>query len=283
MSDSENAVDLVADLLVESKKYPWKTARYLSGWLSGQGYEIAADTLEEALLENASRADRRVRYSFFPARKSMDLLWGHVDVVNNPKNLPGPHLEEGYGDFQPCEALANVEWCFLSHSFRDLPETRKIYDHLLDRGYGVWLAEAEVMTGAMIVRAVRDGMKLCDRFVLHATPESLGSRWVLKEGIEAISRMCMPVTVIIDDDDQKIGALFDDWLEGCWDGDLERRVQDLVSDSPPDPAATQLSDLLVAGLGHVPDDRRVALRLKLVNGDSAPDFRDFDAEFPRQR
>ena len=283
MSDSESVVDLVADLLVESKQYPWKTARYLSGWLSDQGCEVSPGALEDALLEHANRADRRVRYSFFPARKSMDLLWGHVDVVNNPKNLPGPHLEEGYGDFQPCDALEEVEWCFLSHSFRDLSKTRKIYDHLLKRGYGVWLAEAEVMTGAMIVRAVHEGMELCDRFVLHATPESLGSRWVLKEGIEAVSRMSMPVTIIIDEDDEKIGALFDDWLGGRWGGDLERRLQDLVSDSPPDPAATQLSDLLVAGLGQVPEDRRVVLQMKRAEDGSAPDFRDFDLEFPRQR
>lgn len=283
MSDSEDIVDLIADLLSESKRFPWKTARYLSSWLSDQGIAIAPETLEEALLEHANRAERRVRYSFFPARKSMDLLWGHVDVVNDPKNLPGPHLEEGYGEFQPCEALADVEWCFLSHSFRDLPVTRKIYDHLLDHGYGVWLSEAEVMTGAMIVRAVHKGLDLCDRFVLHATPESLGSRWVLKEGIEAVSRMSMPVTVIIDGDDEKIGALFDDWLKDRWDGDLEQRLQDLLSDSPPDPAATQLSDLLVVGLGKVPANRRVVLRLRRVDEGSELDFRDFDVKFPRQR
>ena len=55
MSDTEDVVDLVVNLLIESKKYPWKTARYLSSWLSDKGHEITPDTLEEALLQEASR------------------------------------------------------------------------------------------------------------------------------------------------------------------------------------------------------------------------------------
>ena len=55
LSDSEEFVDLVADLLIESEDYPWKTARYLSNWLSSKGYEITPKTLEEVLFEHAGR------------------------------------------------------------------------------------------------------------------------------------------------------------------------------------------------------------------------------------
>ena len=92
-----------------------------------------------------------------------------MEVVNDSANLPEPHLEAEFGEFDRCTVPNERPWCFLSHSFRDLPRVKLIYDRLLERGYGVWLAEAEVMTGLMIVKAVQEGLDLCDRFVLVAT------------------------------------------------------------------------------------------------------------------
>ena len=257
MSNGEQAIARVAEILARSERYPWKTARYLSRKLSDEGLRISAEDLEKALLAHAKELGRKVRYSFFPARKSLDLLWGHIDVVHDPSQLPDPCLESKFGDFEPCDLPDDRVWCFLSHSFRDLPQVKPIYDDLRERGYGVWLAEAEVLTGMMIVKAVQQGLELCDRFVLYASRNSLGSRWVLKEGLQAIERWDMQVTVIVDGRDDDMGSLFEDWLEDLWDDSLEERVSRLVTDVPPDPAATMLSDLLVAALGAVPPEPRV--------------------------
>jgi len=273
----------VAKILENSVDYPWKTAKYLRRRLAEDGVPITTEELENALLEHAVGEDRVVRYSFFPARKSLDLLWGHVDVVNDPANLPDPHLETEFGEFDRCAVPESRPWCFLSHSFRDLPAVKHLYGRLLDRGYGVWLAEAEVMTGMMIVKAVQEGLDLCDRFVLVATPNSLASRWVLKESIQAIERWSLPVTVIVDGSDAngELISVFADWLDDRWDDTLEARLNALESGAPPDPAATMLSDLLVAGLGQgVPPDRRAVVLDPFPAAPPVAGFRTFEEEFP---
>ncbi|MCP4451523.1 MAG: TIR domain-containing protein [Planctomycetes bacterium] len=257
MSNGEQAVARVAEILACSERYPWKTARYLSRKLAGEGLRISTGDLENALLAHTQASGRQVRYSFFPARKSLDLLWGHVDVVHEARHLPDAHLETEFGDFESCDVSEDRIWCFLSHSFHDLPQVKVIYDYLIDRKYGVWLAEAEVLTGMMIVKAVQEGLELCDRFVLYASRNSLGSRWVHKEGLQAIERWGMQVTVIVDGRDDEVRELFADWIEDRWDDLLEERVAKLVADVHPDPAATRLCDLLVAGLGGLPLDRRM--------------------------
>ena len=274
----------VAEILERSVSYPWKTAKDLRRRLARQGISISTKDLETALLEHAAGGDRIVRYSFFPARRSLDLLWGHVDVVNDPSNVPSPHAQTEFGEFTPCRVPPDRPWCFLSHSFRDLPWVRTIYEELLDRGYGVWLAEAEVLTGMMIVKAAQEGLDLCDRFVLVATPNSLASRWVLKEALQAIDRWSKPITVIASSavEDREIVALFDDWLRDRWDDTLAERVNRLESGEPPDPAATQLCDLLVAGLGEgVPLERRVVVLEPFPDVPPGEGFRSLDDEFPR--
>lgn len=280
MTSSGQVIARVAHILEKSTQYPWKTARYLRTRLAEEGISVTTKALEATLLEHARRPDRRLRYSFFPARNSLDLLWGHVAVVNDSSRLPDPRLESQFGDFERCKVHEGHPWCFLSHSFRDLPVVRSIYRSLLERGYGVWLAEAEVMTDVMIVEAVQKGLGLCDRFVLYATRYSLGSRWVLKEGIDAITRRSMPVTVVTDPRDEELAALFSDWLENRWDGLEESRIAALASDAPPEPAATALTDLLVAGLGVVPPERRVVVSWPASGENRHGGFRDFDSEFP---
>lgn len=280
MSNGELAVARVAEILADSEQYPWKTARYLSKKLCDDDLRISAEDLEKALLAHAKESGRKVRYSFFPARKTLDLLWGHIDVVHDASKLPDPHLEHEFGDFEPCDASENKIWCFLSHSFHDLPQVKEIYDDLLERGYGVWLAEAEVLTGMMIVKAVQQGLELCDRFVLYASRNSLGSRWVLKEGLQAIEHWDMHVTVIVEGRDEAMCSLFEDWLEGSWTESLEERVNNLVADVPPDPAATMLSDLLVAGLDTLPVNQRNVVLAPFSEEKPGTRFKFFDDEFP---
>jgi hypothetical protein len=283
MSIGEQAVARVAEILVCSERYPWKTARYLSKKLFDQGLRISPGDLENALLTHTKESGRKVRYSFFPARKSLDLLWGHIDVVHDASQLPDPHLESEFGDFEPCNVPEDRIWCFLSHSFCDLPQVKEIYDYLRERGYGVWLAEAEVLTGMMIHKAVKQGLELCDRFVLYASKNSLGSRWVHKEGLRAIEHWGMQVTVIVDGRDDDLRSLFEDWLEDRWNDSLEERVNKLVADVPPDPAATMLSDLLVASLGILPLDRRIVALFPFPKQKTGTRFHTIDEVFSESK
>jgi len=269
----------VADILENSARYPWKTAKYLRRRLAEDGTSITTAELEAALLEHAANEDRVLRYSFFPARKSLDLLWGHVGVVKDPSDLPDPHLETEFGEFDPCGVPEGRPWCFLSHSFLDLPRVKPLYERLLDQGYGVWLAEAEVMKGTMIVKAVQEGLQICDHLVLVATPNSLASRWVLKEVIQSIHHRSIPVNGA--EENREMISLFTDWLEDRWDHSIGERVDALEPGGARDPDATMLSDLLVEGLGDgVPPDRRVVVLDPFPAAPPGAGFRTFEEVFP---
>lgn len=284
MASVDRALELVSEILAKSKRYPWKTAKYLSRKLREKGCRIDPETLEQALIDHARLSDRKVRYSFFPARKTLDLLWGHVRVVNDFDRLPAPALEQHVGEFEPCSVPPDASWCFLSHNFQDLQTVIKIRDELLTRGYGVWLAEAEILLGDMITHSVQEGLDLSDRFIVYLTRNSLGSRWVLKETIVAINHWHLPPIVLVDGNDPPLIALFQDWLEAKWEyNSLGNRIDTLLLDASKEPAATMLPDLLVAGLDSVPQQDRTVVIYPDPGQVVSPDFRSLDEVFPKNQ
>ncbi|MGD9373175.1 MAG: TIR domain-containing protein [Desulfobacterales bacterium] len=263
MTDIERALAMAAKILYDAKKYPWKTARYLSVRLRDEGCSIGAKTLEKALIEHSRSTDRVIRYSFFPARKTLDLLWGHIDNIQNFDNLPEPFLNPGsdfleeVGDFKQCNLPENAPWYFLSHNFRDLPTVRIIREDLISRGYGVWIAEAEIFHGDMITQKVQEGLEKSHQFLLYMTPLSLGSRWVLKEAGVAINRWKLPPIILISAEDQALINLFQPWLEKEWDEAwLCREIDKILIDANEEPAATMLPDLIIGALRNVPHEQR---------------------------
>jgi len=74
MAIDDRTLELTAELLADAEDLPWKTARYLSRRLMDK-HQVAvrAPELEQALLNHAGRPLRLLRYSFFPARKTLDL------------------------------------------------------------------------------------------------------------------------------------------------------------------------------------------------------------------
>jgi len=281
------AVELVVGLLKRADRYPWKTARYLSRQLPDD-LRIGAGALENALLEHARSPERVVRYSFFPARKTLDLLWGHVDNVRDFAKLPAPFLEPDptflteAGEFESCHLPDDATWCFLSHNFRDIAAVRELRERLVARGYGVWIAEAEILRGAMITEAVQKGLERADRFLLYVTRRSLGSRWVLKEAGVAVNRWKLPPTVVVDGTDPELVGLFRPWVEADWDNQwLFREMDRLLTDVHEEPAATFLPDLLVGALRDVPRaDRRVVIH-PAPEGPLPRGFMTLEAGFPK--
>lgn len=286
---ARRAVELVAEILREAESYPWKTARYLTQRLAtSRDFHMGTRALEDALLDHARSPERVVRYSFFPARKTLDLLWGHVRNIRDFGTLPDPFLElrpeflAEVGEFEPCDLSDDAIWCFLSHNFRDLDQVRELRTELIARGYGVWIAEAEILEGAMITQAVQEGLERADRFVLYVTRRSLGSRWVLKEASVAVNRWKLPPTVVIDGGDGELVELFRPWVQANWDdGWLARGMDRLLLDVDEEPAATMLPDLLVGALRGVPRDSRRAVVHPAPEVPLPAGFTTLDAEFPR--
>ena len=288
MNDTKRAITLVAELLERSQTYPWKTAKYLCEKLR-QDYNCQVDQtkLEQALIKHAQTPARQIRYSFFPARKTLDLLWGHVRQVNDFDVLPDPHLDpdqsfiDAVGVFGPCNIPNNAPWCFLSHNFRDLDVVRNIRTELISRGYGVWIAEAEIFHGEMITHKVQEGLERADRFIVYMSRRSLGSRWVLKEAGVDINRWHLPPTIILDGTDPKLCELFAPWLKADWDPAwLSEHLDRLLIDANEEPAATMLPDLLIGAFKDINPEKRRAMIFPANKEIHSEGFATIDDLFP---
>lgn len=286
MTAIEAAVERTRDLLRDRARLPWKTATWLARELGRQGMRIPAHELEAALLREAEGDGRKVRYSIYPGRRTLDLIWGHVDHVGDTGNLPRPTLEADpdlaaqLGEITPCSVAEGAPWCFLSHNFRDVRIALAIRAELIARGYGVWLAETEILHGEMITFSVQEGLKRSDRFVVLMTANALASRWVLKESGVAIRQLASPPVVVVDPAADGVAALFADWVRGTWAADRATRIDAIVVEQGHEPSSTFLDELLGA-FDAVPTDQRSVVPHPPVNEAVAP-FATWDAIFPRQ-
>lgn len=251
---------VVAQYLETRERLPWKTAGYLCRILRTD-HECAIEPakLETILLDRMGTG--LVRYSQFPGRQSLDLLWGHESKIGQLEELWNPDLDaetvlSEIGTFEERQVPEDAEWVFLSHAFKDIAAIREIRGHLLDSGYGVWIAETHVTHGERIVNRVQEGLERAHRFALYATRQSLVSRWVLKEGGVAARRWRLPATVIVDRSDDALVAFFRAWAESGWTSGLIEEIPRRFPDAPLDPiAATDLSQLMVTALPEVDDTR----------------------------
>jgi hypothetical protein len=264
----ERTLELVAALLEDAERFPWKTAPYLARRLAEtRNVSVGPADLERALLEHAGRENRLIRYSFFPARKTLDLLWGHVRNVGDSAELPPVLLRPEadiaamVGELEEPALPDDAPWCFLSHSFRDLQAVIALRDRLISRGYGVWIAEVQIEPGGMITEAVQKGLRGSDKLVAFMSPSSIGSRWVLKEISVAVHSARLPPVVIVDGTSTELIELFSAWASAAegWPDRVAAAVTQLVSGDHDEHAATELPSLVVAGLGDVPPGERRAV------------------------
>lgn len=279
--DDARAFERACEYLAGERKRPWKTAGYVSRRLRKRYPDFpAAKRLEELFLAHAQQQDRVVRYSFFPARKSLDLLWGHKEAVKDFAELPSPELvEELAGEFEEVKIAPDAPWIFVSHSFRDLADVRKIHRRLSRHGYGVWLAETQILKNQMIHERVQEGLRGADRFALYLTSCSLASRWVLKEGLVAVASFGHAPVLILPGNDKRIVDLAKRWLARGWDAGFDETLSRVLEDAgqPTERAPTPLEDLLQALLQRMQRDER---SLSVFPDGRAHGLPSFDDIFP---
>jgi len=217
MFEKERAFELACEILESrQERYAWKTAKYLSKQLCDRGCLIEKKEPEDLLIAHSRSRERVLRYSSFPAKKSLDLLWGHVSLVAELKTLPNITLDKAHEFYDPCEVPDDATWCFLSHSHRDLKPVLDIRDKLLARGYGVWIFEAEIAEQARITDEVQYGLNRSQIFIVYVSRQSLGSRWVLNEMLVAFNSEHLKPYVVVNRSDQELISFFQKWLVSGW-------------------------------------------------------------------
>ena len=261
MCDDDRALDLVSQILANSQeRYAWKTAKYLSKQLGKRGCHISREKLEDSLIAYTTQtANPEIRYSSFPAKRTLDLLWGHVSLIGKLSTLPNVDLDTEHDYYDPSNVPADAPWCFLSHSHHDLKTVLELRDKLLARNYGVWIFEAEIPEGVRITEELKRALAQSQIFVAYMSRRSLISRWVLKETLVSFNNGDLDPYVIVDAGDQALTSFFHKWLVSGWtDVNLWEETRYLLSgiDEPEERVATTEIPTLLKDLADCPPNKR---------------------------
>ena len=157
-------------------------------WLStaalARTMQMDLDTAFETLREAASKADRKIRYSALPSRRTLDVLWGHVDVVGERRLHPLERvaLPEGFTTpDRPVTEDSDAPVLFLSHSMQDFPKVQALRDHLEAEGYRVWIFEDDMQAGEIVHHAIREALNTSEAFGAYLSETYLTSLYSDKE------------------------------------------------------------------------------------------------------
>lgn len=216
---------------------PWMTARMLACRLGmNQGSRIK---IEESLLKYYKKsietnAKLLIRYSSLPSKKTLEVLWGHIDHVGQRKllDIKKTDVADDSLEIDPEVKYADV---FISHSFKDYVDVIKIAKLLQSRNIKPWLAETHIQQGEHIHEEVINALGRTKYLILFLSENSLLSRWTGKEYLYAVSKG-IQVIVIADCRSLKINSIIKGKLIGDGQfieegsGDSMNFFHDLISD-----------------------------------------------------
>ena len=174
-------------LLGAHRATPWMTAAGLSRSVRDAafgGLDVPAERIEAVLMAHTREPDRVIRHSWYPSRRDLSVLWGHVEVVAESRRLPPLELDGRVSPRGTSEdelsAPADLPRVFISHNSRD-----KAFVEDLQKGLGddipSWICWARIAPGETIAHEVRAGVENARAFVSVVSRNSLGSIWVRKE------------------------------------------------------------------------------------------------------
>jgi len=177
---------------------PWKTANSLAKLFDG----ISAEQVEHLLiLYYTENKNPQIRYSSLPSKKTLEVLWGHLDHVRS-RNLEPLTLREGVERLElESDDFASPE-VFLSHSHKDFLQVKKLAEHLVDKseneGVGLWIAEVDILKGDLINHRIIRGLNKCHTLLFYLSQNSIHSKWSCKELEQAI-RKIKDIVIVIDE------------------------------------------------------------------------------------
>jgi hypothetical protein len=193
---------------------PWMTATGLSRKLESNYRRRVEPALIESKLEQYSQEPgRKIRYSFYPSRRTLDILWGHVDHVGEQKYLPPLERLNEPTDSNPSPVDEHAPWFFISHNYLDLNQVIELRKRLIANGYGVWIFETDIEKGVQIHKSVQEAISKCKYFISYVSARSIGSLWVQKEVEQALRGGVKEAYIFLDGEDPSLLSLFESWTK----------------------------------------------------------------------
>lgn len=176
MEDS-SFIDQVEQCLLHSES-KWNTSQ---GILSKMGnHSISPIQLDELLLNHYKNSkDQKFRFSTLPSRKSLDVLWGHLDRVNKKEVIDiYKQNEELLIDELDRTKEKSI---FLSHSFKDSDQVVKLAKDLAQEDLHIWLAETDLLYRQHINFEVQNAIWELPYFGVYLSENIFNSLWTAKE------------------------------------------------------------------------------------------------------
>lgn len=168
----------IESYLLGREVYKWSTSKGIINHLNLYG--ITPLELDDLLLGFYQETDgNSIRFSTLPSRKSLDVLWGHVDRVGK-REVIDIYKED---DAQIVEGLSREisKSMFLSHSFRDSKLVLDLARDLASYGVHAWIAEVEILYRQHINYEVIQSISNLPYFGVFISQSLLASVWSAKE------------------------------------------------------------------------------------------------------
>ncbi|MEL6830167.1 MAG: toll/interleukin-1 receptor domain-containing protein, partial [Pseudomonadota bacterium] len=172
----------------------------------------------EILYTESQRPDRRIRYSMYPSRRDLDVLWGHVTVVGDRQLYPLERqaLPEEFtsGERAPMDVDERAG-LFLSHSMQDFSMVYDLRARLEATDQRVWIFEDDLNPGDIVHHAIRDALNSSEAFGAYLSDHYLQSLYSDKE-VEQLKHNAKPIHFFFNDESRPILELATRCFEATW-------------------------------------------------------------------
>ena len=185
----------------------WMTAGKLAGQIKeSHNIQIDSEDLFQALQRHSQGEFRKIRHSMIPSRKTLDVLWGHIDNVGDRAVNPLQRHDSSPYEFTHI-ADGDAPGAFISHNHRDYETICELNNILAEKKVLAWTFEMDIQQDDYINQAVQNALNNCAYFFLFLSRNSLTSLWVRKE----LENASAQVYVLVDGMDEGLIELCSVW------------------------------------------------------------------------
>lgn len=169
--------DKIEQFLLGSS-YKWNTSSAMINQLNLTQYSpIELDGLLIAEYKNSEI--RKFRFSTLPSKKSLDVLWGHIDRVRQ-RDVLDIHKQDEQILIDELDRLTSKN-LFLSHSFKDAEQVIYLAKELSNLDLYTWIAETEILQYQHINQSVKEALESLPYFGVYISENLISSIWSAKE------------------------------------------------------------------------------------------------------
>lgn len=196
----------IIKLLKDPLENKWQTSLSLSSKL--KKYKSCSPEQIESILINyiKTNINSEIRYSSLPSKKSLHVLWGHIDKVGKRK-LFDIFKEDKQTTATYLNNVNDERNIFLSHSFKDTDKVFNLAHKLVVRGFNPWIAESDIQQGNHINHDVINAIKELPYFGIYLSKNVLKSAWSAKEFEFALLHKKKLMAFVDEDDNQIINLI----------------------------------------------------------------------------